>query len=163
MTYLSDFQWPPSDDPRDERLLTNVREHGCHILQVAADRDGPEFSYSIGLFLNYGQAEVIVFGVSRRNALSVINLIRDHAAHGNRYSAGETTDKLLTRHTACFVEVPITAYREHLGFALWFYRSLPKPFPCVQLVWPDRDGHFPWDTSFDVALKELQPVLRTTH
>jgi hypothetical protein len=30
-----------------------------------------------------------------------------------------------------------------------------------RVVWPDRDGRFPWETGFDAVLKRDQPILKT--
>jgi hypothetical protein len=44
----------------------------------------------------------------------------------------------------------------HLGYALWFYCGMG--FPVLQVVWPDRSGHFPWDPKC-VLDALIQPVL----
>lgn len=35
-------------------------------------------------------------------------------------------------------------YRAFFGLGIWFYRRPPIPF--LEVVWPDRDGEFPWDS-----------------
>jgi hypothetical protein len=44
-----------------------------------------------------------------------------------------------------------------LGWSRWFYGG--DAFPCLQIVWSDRDGRFPWQSGFDPALAGLQPDL----
>jgi hypothetical protein len=46
-----------------------------------------------------------------------------------------------------------------LGYAIWFYRSLSKPFPAMQLIWPDKQGHFPWEAGYDERFYRLQKAL----
>jgi Domain of unknown function (DUF4262) len=58
--------------------------------------------------------------------------------------------------------VPLAAYQKYLGTAIWFYRSLPRPFRCIQIVWPDEAGKFPWDGNYDARYKGIQPVLKTS-
>ena len=156
---IANFRWPKPEGLPDEKLISDVREYGCHILRVFADESGPEFAYSVGMYLSYGQPEVIIFGLPADTAQTILNDICEHAARGERFFAGNTTDKLLQAHDVCFTEVPPAAYADHFGFALWFYKSLPERFPAIQLVWPDRAGKFPWEPGYDHSLDHLQPVL----
>jgi hypothetical protein len=49
---LDDFKWPEVEDDADELILRNVRKHGCHIVGIW-DAE-PRYSFSIGLYFNYG-------------------------------------------------------------------------------------------------------------
>jgi len=133
---FKDFQWPKPEEEADEKLIYNVRERGCHILGVD---DQPPFSFSIGLALNYGQAEIVIFGLAPSQAAAIINIVRDEAASGKKYVDGDISSDILVNCKVCFVEVPLELYGKYLGTAIWFYRKSPRPFPYLQLVWPDRD------------------------
>ena len=37
---FENFQWPEPEEEADEKLIRNVREHGCHVLNV---HDHPPF------------------------------------------------------------------------------------------------------------------------
>lgn len=156
---ISNFSWPEPASAAHEKLLSDVREHGCHIIRVFAEDTGPDFAYSIGMYLNFEQPEVIIFGLPAKTAHTILNDICEHAARGSRFSAGDRTDELLKGLDVCFTEVPLELYPEYLGFALWFYGSLPDPFPAIQLVWPDRAGKFPWEPGYDRSFCALQPIL----
>lgn len=158
---FENFQWPEPEEEADEILIRNVRERGCHILGVSGDKGEPTFSFSIGLALNYGQAEIVVFGLEPTKAAKIINIVRDGAALGKKYLDGDVSTDILVNGRVCFVEVPLELYGEYLGTAIWFYRKSPRPFPCLQLVWPDRAGLFPWETGFDPDMKKDQPVLKS--
>ena len=56
-----------------------------------------------------------------------------------------------------FVTVPKTCYAEHLGLAVWAYEG--DSFPCVQMVWPDKQGRWPWDAGVREGFAASQPVL----
>jgi len=158
---LDSFEWPTPDDEADQRLLRNVREHGCHLMGIGGDAEGPGYVFSIGLYLNYAHAELVMFGLAGSDAAKVINVIRDRAAAGRSYAAGDVCDDLPLERKVCFVEVPLQAYPAYLGTAIWFYAKLPRPFPCLQIVWPDQEGRFPWETGCDARLKLHQPLLRS--
>ncbi len=151
------FEWPRPTDPAEERMINDVQRFGCHITWIHDAT--PEFAFSIGLFLNFEQPEVIVFGLDPETIRTVINDIRNYAAAGEKFAPGTRTSKLLVHHDVYFVEVPVAMYPAYLGSAIWFYQSLVRPFPCVQLVWPDRQGRFPWDSNYDESFKQSQPIL----
>ncbi|MFE3774585.1 DUF4262 domain-containing protein [Streptomyces sp. NPDC059122] len=48
-------------------------------------------------------------------------------------------------------------YREFFGRAISFYRR--PPFPVLQAVWPDVDGHFLWQPGVDEQHQQSQPQL----
>jgi uncharacterized protein DUF4262 len=155
---FENFQWPEPEEEADEKLIRDVREHGCHILNVHAH---PPFSFSIGLALNYGHPEIIITGMDAPTASKLINIVRDEAASGKKYVDGDLSSDILVGLNVCFVEVPLELYGEYLGTAIWFYRKSPRPFPCLQLVWPDRDGRFPWETGCDPGVRKDQPILKS--
>jgi Domain of unknown function (DUF4262) len=154
------FRWPKPESEADEIILRNVRKHGCHIVGILGDKGRPQYAFSVGLYLIYGHAELVIFGLDGRDAAGVINDVCDHAAKGKKFVAGDVCDDLLLEHKVCFVEVPAQAYRPYFGTALWFYGTARLSFPILQIVWPDRKGRFPWETGYDATLKKYQPVLR---
>jgi Domain of unknown function (DUF4262) len=155
---LDKFEWPKIEDEGDEVVVRNVRKHGCHIVSIT---DGePPYEFSIGLFLNYDQAELIIFGLEANDSVGVINSVRDRAAAGRKYLAGEICDDLLIESRICFIDAPFPAFVDYMGIAIWFYRKLPRPFPCLQMVWSDRNGLFPWNPGYDERLKGYQPLLK---
>ena len=158
---LDTFEWPQPEEDADEILIGNVRRHGCHIMMIAGGAQIPEYVFSVGLFLNYRQAEIVIFGLDPDNACIIINDIRDRAAAGQKYIDGDVSDDILLNHKVCFVGVPLPLYDTYLGTAIWFYRKLPRPFPCLQLVWPDREGRFPWESGYDAGFRRCQPLLKS--
>lgn len=122
---------------------------------------GPTFAYSIGLYLNHLHPEIMVFGLSESQAKGTINRVCQLVSDGAVFGDGAVTEEVLESFPVSFLSVPKDQYRDHLGFALWFYRSLrPSASPCLQLVWPDKKGSFPWQEGFDPTLVSLQPLLR---
>lgn len=157
---LDSFDWPEPEGEPDRVLLRNVHDHGCQVMGIAGDNRGPGYVFSIGLYLNYGQPELILFGLNPNDGGAVINTVRDRMAAGRQFAAGDVCDDLLDDRKVCLVEVPFVAYRDYLGTAIWFYAKLRRPFPCLQIVWADRAERFPWETGCDVSIKKCQPVLR---
>ena len=155
------FEWPEPEHEADKVILRNVRDHGCHITGVFDAT--PPFAFSIGLYLNYGHPELIIFGQSARNAQAIINLIRDRAAAGYSFVDGDISGDLLENgYKLGFWQVPFAAYPEYLGTAIWFYRKSRLAFPCLQIIWQDVNRHFPWEAECSPDVKEDQPLLKKT-
>ena len=156
---LDNFKWPEPEHEADKIIIGNVQKHGCHILNI---RDAvPEFAFSIGLFANYGHPEVILFATRPEDAQSIINDVRDRAAAGQKFADGDISDDFLENgYRIAFWHVPFTAYREYLGTACWFYAKSMIAFPCLQIIWEDRNRRFPWEAECLPDVKADQPLLK---
>jgi hypothetical protein len=67
------------------------------------------------------------------------------------------TDQLFGNLPAFVFPVAKRHYPDHLGWSRWFYGG--DDFPCLQIVWPDRAGLFPWEVGFDQAFAGNQTDL----
>jgi hypothetical protein len=74
--------------------------------------------------------------------LAFINDVRDRAARGQRYAAGDVGDDLVPGHRFCFVDVPLARYGDYLGMAIWFYAKSPRPFPACNWCGRTRRDDF---------------------
>src|SRR5215472_13108340 len=86
---LEGFVWPDPDDADDLRLIKNVIECGCHIIAVEKEIGHPGFAYSIGLYVNYLQPEVIIVEMDRAAAGRAINRVGAHLKNGGTLQCGE--------------------------------------------------------------------------
>jgi hypothetical protein len=156
---LPDFQPPVAADEYDHKLLADVANLGWHVVPVAGDESGPEYSFSVGLHFTYGHPEILVMGLPPPVAHNLINQAAALIAGGRIFRERERTDDLLQGFSCSFIPVSIDHYEAYLGYGIWFYRSLKQPFPTLQLVWPDKQGHFPWDNGYDERFYSLQRLL----
>ena len=130
-----EFEWPKPKNRAEQDTLRHVREHGCSIINIPWDGNEkePPFSFSVGLFANYNNPELILFGMVGEKASAIINEVRHHVANGRKFVAGEISDEIPNDdYKVCFSQVPLTAYPFYLGWALWFYDKCPIVFPCLQ-------------------------------
>jgi hypothetical protein len=146
----------PSDDP-ERKLLADVREYGWHVMAVGAGEDCPQFGYTIGLYHSFGHPEVIVFGLDVKVMFAIVTEIGQQIKDGNRFEDWHESSIILEGYAVCFRKVDRRHYRDHFGFARWFYQG--DAFPVLQCVWPDAAGRYPWHPEFVAGLAELQPVL----
>jgi hypothetical protein len=156
---LPDFQMPVATDDHDRKLLSDVASYGWHVPHIFADKDGPEYSFSVGLYLKFGHPELLVMGLPQPIAHQLINLAAGHIASGRVFRPRERTEDLTQGFACSFVPILVDYYQNYLGYDICFYRSLKRPFPALQLVWPDKQGRFPWESNYDESFFRLQKLL----
>ena len=141
----------------ERAILGAIASEGLHIEHVAIDDDGPGFSFTVGLWQTFQQPEVIVFGLEDHVADELLDEIADLAHEGTRFLADSKHDGLLQHYPARFFAVPKGFYRNFLGVAVWAYEG--DAFEAVQLVWPDKQGRWPWEDGVRGVFRDRQPVL----
>ena len=157
---LQGFVWPDPEDAGDLRIVKNVIEAGCHIIGVEKEIGEPQFTYSIGLYLNYLQPEIMIVEMEPRRAADAINRIASHLKSGGSLEVGVTYDQFDDRVPFRFRELQMEKHTDELGFAIWFYcsRSGRLKFPVYQAMWPDRSGRFPSDSECDAGVVKAQTL-----
>lgn len=144
-------------DPAEQEFVGKINEHGWFRTDVSADAEHVGFSYSTGFSVNTGQPELLVFSMKGSIAHDVFwELFRDAKA-GAALPRGRRTDQVFGNLPAYVFSVAKRFYAEHLGWSRWFYGG--DEFDCLQIVWPDREGVFPWESGFDPAFAGDQPDL----
>jgi len=142
-------------DDAERAFVASIREHGWFRTNVFADDDGPGFSYTTGFWVTLGMPELIMFGLKSEIAHDVFwDVFRDLQA-GKTLPSRSRTGDVFGNHDAFLFPVNRDLYAEFLGWSRWFYGD--DDFPCLQLVWPDRRGIFPWERGFDTTMAHLQP------
>ena len=148
---------PTAESPPDEKVLSDVREHGWHIIKVPERGSTPGWAFSIGLHHSYQHAEVMLFGLPLDAMQAIINNLGSDVARGARYPAATESNQVLEGYRCAFRAVHPRWYGPFLGYATWFYQG--DDFPVVQCLWPDKQGHLPDSADFDSDLVGLQPLL----
>lgn len=153
----------PADklDDQEKNFVAQVREHGWLRTSVFEDDEGPGFSYTTGFWRGQEVPEIIVFSLNAQLAHDVLwDLYRDAAA-GVRFPTGQRLSNVFANTEAVFLPVAKPLYREYLGWGRWFYGG--DDWPCVQLVWPDAFGKFPWEAGYEERFANSQPNLTGQH
>jgi hypothetical protein len=147
----------PGHSAAEAKLLADIDSEGVHLVHVPGDDEGPGFTFTVGLFHSFGQAEVIVFGLPPEVAHELLNVLTDECDDGKKFAGGEKHEGLLVDYPVRFVAVPEAVLADYFGMALWAYEG--TPFPAVQLVWPDKQGRWPWSEGVREGFRAGQPVL----
>jgi hypothetical protein len=143
----------------DAKVLREIHTDGWQITGVLAreQEQGPDFAYSIGFFHTMEHPEVILFGLPVETSMKAVNVIGLDIQSGLKFQTNRIYEGILKPpHLCCFKEVDSRYYREHVGYALWFYES--DPFPMLQCFWSDQYGRFPWDKDCSPYAREAQPM-----
>jgi Domain of unknown function (DUF4262) len=128
---------------RDASLVETVREHGWSALRVVGG--GPEFAYTVGLWHTFRRPEIVMFGLGGEGMQIWLNTCVNLYTDGDWPADGEPFPGVIDGHTTQLRDVH-ESWRDALfGAAHRFYRG--QPVPVRQLVWPDRDGLWPWNES----------------
>jgi hypothetical protein len=136
-----------------------VTEHGWSATAVESSDDVPAWAYTIGLWHSLGSPEVAMFGLRGPDMQRWINVIGRQIRDGRPLDPQRQLDGVLPGGFPLVVQ-PVHPgwYPFYFGAAMRFYRHRP-PLPIVQVVWPDRDGRFPWDDGAGANCRANQPRL----
>lgn len=148
---------PDELDPSQKNIIAQIRKHGWMGTYVMADEEGPSFSYTMGFWLKFSFPEVILFSVPREKAHDIFWAIYREIDEGRRLPIGVPVDGFIRNFQIVFLPVSVEQYREYLGQNRWFYDG--DDFECLQLVFPDREGNFPWSSEASDEFRACQPDL----
>ncbi|MBX3463172.1 MAG: DUF4262 domain-containing protein [Planctomycetes bacterium] len=143
--------------PAEQQVLDDVEQSGLHVAHQPARGDLPAGSHSVGLWEHFEQPEVLVFGLPDEVAAALLEALADEVDAGRRFHDGERHEGLLQDYPVRFVAVPRERLADVLPTACWAYDG--DDFPAVQLVWPDKQGRWPWDPAARDGFAARQPVL----
>lgn len=145
-------------DQTERDFLSQLRKHGWFGTRVFdPEKQEPEFTYTTGFFHGLNYPEIIVFSLPKQVSHDILWDIYRDIREGNGPKSGAKLSGIFGNNQAVLLPVSRHFYAEHLGWSRWFYRDYD--FPCLQLIWPDRAGIFPWEPNFDPAFASEQPDL----
>lgn len=149
----------PNDalDEHEQNFVASIREHGWFRTGVAAGDETPGFAYTTGFTVSAQHPELIVFALRHDIAHNVFWDLYRMALGGEALVLGRRTDQAFANLPAYAFPVAKRHYADHLGWSRWFYGG--DDFACLQIVWPDRAGVFPWEAGFDETFRHDQPDL----
>lgn len=144
-------------DESEGRFVDAIRKYGWFCTRVAGDHEGPAFSYTSGIWERYQHPELIMFGMPKDTSYGVFEDIQYEIERGMTVKTGRPLKNVFGNAVAYAFSVAEKHYAEYLGWNRWFYRG--NNFRCIQIVWPDRAGNFPWESNFDPEFRGDQPDL----
>ena len=86
-----------------------------------------------------------------------LRAVAEQVAEGARYIGGSRHDDLLQDYPVRVLTISSEPHRELFGMAQWAYED--GPFETVQLVYPDKQGRWPWTEGIGQGFRRNQPVI----
>jgi len=147
-------------DDSERKVLADVAQYGWHVVNILEEGDSPPWTFTIGLHKTWQHPEFIILGLKKDVAYAILKTLVDAIKEQRPIDLSVPTNELLHNGACCFVEVSKKNYAAYVGFALWYYEG--NNFPLVQVVWPSKENHFPWNVQATDGYKQRQPVLADT-
>jgi len=138
---------PTRLDAHEQNFVANIRKHGWSGTHVAGDKNASAFSYTTGFWLKFEFPELILFGLEGQVAHQTFWHMYRTLEAGKRFGIGIREDDIFENVSAVLLAVSRQHYRDYLGWSRWFYGN--DEFQCLQLIFPDVSGHFPWEEPSD--------------
>ena len=157
-SHLKGFKLPLAEDAHDNRVLTDVKEYGFHIVWINSEGLQPDYGFTIGLEYSYEHPEIILMGLPIGAGKNIINKLGAEIKKGQKFIDSDDYIKISSQKFMV-KKMDISNYGDYLGYFIWFYRSLKIPPTVMQLFWPDESDKFPWDKGFNKKFLTSQPLL----
>jgi hypothetical protein len=127
-----------------EGIRAKVAKHGHAVQQVAPDDEGsPGWSYTIGLHAAALPELIIIGGLSLQAQGRTLNRLAERMRAGETLQVGERDATVLEDFDVTYLEVSDTT-TEDFAVAL----RLQTDFQALQVVWPDMENRFPWESGY---------------
>ncbi len=142
----------------EKKLVERIENGGWQVTSIFDNDDGGvPFAYSIGIFQNFGQPELLMIGPDSNSAARYVNrygaLIKEKS---ETYSAGNFYSGIMDELDICMIDANDEAKEEFTLSCNWFYKS--RNYPLMQCIWPSIKGFWPWDAHAWEDYKNRQPV-----
>ncbi len=134
-------------------IQKHIDEYGWHCLYVF-DPDGEknEFSYSIGFEESFGHPEIIIFGLKREVAHSILSDIASDLRNGATFEPNVKLNNVIGGDLdIMFKPVKQAAFDDYLGTAVRFYQ---RPFRAWVMLWPDKTNILPDEEGCELTVQD---------
>lgn len=150
-------------DPKEQKLVENVRDYGFHSMNVHADDEGPGFRYSIGFWESVAAPELIIFGLDPKLMHNMLWEIFRQIKAGAKPLDGARWPNLIEGFDCVSRPVHSSQMPEYFGFAIWYKRYRghdANDLQAFQLFWPGAvQGLYPWEQGCSPDVIDHQPAL----
>lgn len=155
---------PTSETDYEQNILDTIEEHGWFCTAVFDPKGAsPGFAYTVGFTQTLEQPEFIIFGLPGKTANAILWDVFRALEAGKVPEDSQPWSNLIDGYDCVIRRIhPTQVTREHLNSAMWFWGDPAvrgEPLPAYQIVWPDRDGRFPWDAGCAQWVRDDQPAL----
>lgn len=138
-------------------VLRDVEKNGVQLFFDEVEEPATTRAFTLGLYHLRQRPEVVAFGLPEELAGRVLELVADDVEEGVAYAVGQKHDGIVHGYPVTFGKVTAAQVRALLPELVEAYGT--DEVPVLQLVYPDRQGRWPWDADVREGFREAQPVL----
>lgn len=141
----------------ESEVLRDVEQNGVQLFFDEIAEPETTRAFTLGLWHLRQRPEVVAFGLPEELAGRVLELVADDVEEGVTYQVGQQHEGIVHGYPVTFGKVSAAQVRALLPELVEAYGS--DDVPVLQLVYPDRQGRWPWDPDVREGFCEAQPVL----
>ena len=143
----------------NRKTLEHIEQFGCTVFHVGEEGELPPFSYSVGITKTAAAPEGVVVGLKQKLAHFMVNEYHLRVRAGERFQHGLRYAGFLEGFEVEARNVNHFFYDDYFGQCLRFYED--RSFDVIQLIYPNKQGIWPWQAEADDWFKSWQPILAT--
>ena len=157
---MSELQYEPME--HSEKIQWMLETAGWFVEPVRAidelENRFPTYSYTVGLEALVGHPEIAIFGLSAVAARGLLELTVEKLTAGVQLPIDQPFVGLLDNQLRSML---VTVDRGEHGHRFPTPPAVygDQPWRVTQLVWPHRNGAFPWEDGWPHEMRFVQPVL----
>lgn len=141
----------------DRELLADIEQNGIQIVFDEDEEAQSSRAFTLGLWHTQKQPEIVVLGLPEELAERVLELVIDDVEDGVFCAAEQKREGIVHGYPVWFGKVTTDQVRALLPEIAHAYGS--ADVPVLQLVYPDKQGRWPWDADVRDGFRDAQPVL----
>jgi Domain of unknown function (DUF4262) len=141
------------------KVEQDIQRVGWTVVAVNGDPEIniPWWAYTVGVTRTHAHPELAIAGLPPELMQQILNTVGFLVRDGATFSDGTQADNVLQSYPVAFRQIHRYWFRPLFGSARRFYGNWS--FAVLQVVYPDRDGRFPWDDGCSAAIRGQQPRL----
>ncbi|MEM7374604.1 MAG: DUF4262 domain-containing protein [Bacteroidota bacterium] len=148
-----------TDEQREEYFNMvdhNIDTYGFHLTYVLESNETPPFGYSTGLFRHAQLPELFISGLPSGLTHTLID------AYAKLFAQQAVPTRVILDHVSerfpiYLIEVEPKKLEEYMLSSFRIYGD--AEFKCLQLIFPDLDGHFPGEQGYDYEQEIFGDIL----
>lgn len=141
----------------DRSVLEDIEQNGVQLFFDEDEESGSSRAFTLGLWHLRQRPEVLALGLPEELAVQVLELVIDDVEDGVVYEAGHKHDGIVHGYPVRFGKVSKEQVAALLPEMTALYGDVDVP--VLQMIYPDKQGRWPWDADVREGFRDSQPVL----
>lgn len=138
-------------DQIQQKLIEDIQEHGHQVRYIFGDHNSPPFAYTVGRAVN-DNPDLFIVGLPPEHAMNILNGAAQWHEEGKLDLSDGAETGLLVANYNCRI-IACDPWAAEMTGVTAIGEAGDSAF---QIVWPDREGHFPGDADYDA--RYVQPT-----